>query len=163
LAAAPAAGARIVNAHAQVRPQVAFLPGGRLHLNDGPIDLVIGAFGAERAVHGAYRAATRRFTTILDELCEELPLLRSEVLRASPLPNGTTANRMDAAMRPFAHECFITRMAAVAGAVADEILAAMREAAELDRAYVNNGGDIAIHLAPGQSFAVAFPWASPMR
>jgi ApbE superfamily uncharacterized protein (UPF0280 family) len=136
------------------RAQVAFLPGGRLHLNDGPIDLVIGAFGAASAIKAAYAAATRRFGTILDELCEELPLLRSEVLLSNPVPSGRTAQRMDAAVRPFAEICFITRMAAVAGAVADEILAAMLEAAELDRAYVNNGGDIALHLAPGQSFAI---------
>ena len=38
-------------------------------------------------------------------------------------------------------------MAAVAGSVADEIMAAMLAAATLDKAYVNNGGDIAIHLA----------------
>jgi hypothetical protein len=133
---------------------VAFLPGGRLHLNDGPIDLVIGAFGAESAVKAAYAAATRRFSTILDELCDELPLLRSEVLPGSPLPHGATARRMDAAVRPFAETCFITRMAAVAGAVADEIVAAMLEGSELERAYVNNGGDIALHLAQGQSFAI---------
>jgi ApbE superfamily uncharacterized protein (UPF0280 family) len=143
-----------VNAHAKARAQVAFLPGGRLHLNDGPIDLVIGAFGAEGVVKAAYAAATRRFSTILDELCEELPLLRSEMLRSSPLPQGATARRMDAAVRPFAGDCFITRMAAVAGAVADEMLAAMLAAARLDRAYVNNGGDIAVHLAAGQSFAI---------
>jgi ApbE superfamily uncharacterized protein (UPF0280 family) len=143
-----------VNAHAKVRAQISLLPGGRLHLNDGPIDLIIGAFAAQRAVAQAYAAATRRFSTILDELCEELPLLRSGVLAWSPLPRGLTARRMDAAVRPFADDCFITRMAAVAGAVADEILAAMVSAADLDRAYVNNGGDIAVHLAPGQSFAI---------
>jgi ApbE superfamily uncharacterized protein (UPF0280 family) len=148
-----------VNAHAQIpaancRAQVAFLPGGRLHLNDGPIDLVIGAFGAQGAVKAAYAAATRRFTTILDELCGELPLLRSEMLPSSPLPHGPTAQRMDEAVRPFGESCFITRMAAVAGAVADEILAAMLASAELDRVYVNNGGDIAVHLAAGQSFAI---------
>jgi ApbE superfamily uncharacterized protein (UPF0280 family) len=148
-----------VNAHAQIpapncRAQVAFLPGGRLHLNDGPIDLVIGAFGAAGAVKAAYAAATRRFSTILDELCDELPLLRSEVLPSSPLPRGVTAQRMDAAVRPFGGDCFITRMAAVAGAVADEILHAMLAAAELDRVYVNNGGDIAVHLGAGQSFAI---------
>jgi ApbE superfamily uncharacterized protein (UPF0280 family) len=143
-----------VNAHAKVRAQVAFLPGGRLHLNDGPIDLIIGAFGAPSAVKRAYAAATQRFTTILDELCEELPLLRSEMQPSNPVPYGPTAERMDAAVRPFAQKYFITRMAAVAGAVADEILAAMLEAAELERAYVNNGGDIAVHLAAGQSFAI---------
>jgi ApbE superfamily uncharacterized protein (UPF0280 family) len=159
LAAAPATRESVVNAHAQIpaancRAQVAFLPGGRLHLNDGPIDLVIGAFGAQGAVKAAYAAATRRFSTILDELCEELPLLRSKVLPSSPLPHRPTARRMDEAVRPFAADCFVTRMAAVAGAVADEILAAMLEAAELDRAYVNNGGDIAVHLAEGESFAI---------
>lgn len=143
-----------MNAHAKVRAQVGLVPGGRLHLNDGPIDLVIGAYGAKSAIRAAYNAATRRFTTILDELCEELPLLRSEVTSSSPMPRGPTAQRMDKAVRPFAHECFITRMAAVAGAVADEILAAILAAAELDRAYVNNGGDIALHLAEGQFFAI---------
>jgi uncharacterized protein len=143
-----------LNAHAPVRAQAALLPGGRLHLNDGPIDLIIGAYGAESAVHAAYKGAARRFASILDELCDELPLLRSEMRADSPLPLGVAARRMDDAVRPYAGECFITRMAAVAGAVADEILSAMLEAGELDRAYVNNGGDIAVHLAPGQSFAI---------
>ena len=41
-------------------------------------------------------------------------------------------------------------MAAVAGAVADEVLAAMVARCPLEKAYVNNGGDIAWHLARGQ-------------
>jgi ApbE superfamily uncharacterized protein (UPF0280 family) len=40
-------------------------------------------------------------------------------------------------------------MAAVAGAVADELLAALVAGRALQRAYVNDGGDIAFHLAPG--------------
>jgi hypothetical protein len=44
-------------------------------------------------------------------------------------------------------------MAAVAGAVADHVLAAMTDAAGLARAYVNDGGDIALHLAPGERLA----------
>jgi ApbE superfamily uncharacterized protein (UPF0280 family) len=46
-------------------------------------------------------------------------------------------------------------MAAVAGAVAEEVLGAMCAAAPLARAYVNNGGDIALHLAPGETLAAA--------
>ena len=46
---------------------------------------------------------------------------------------------------------FITPMAAVAGAVADEVLAAMQAGRSLTRAYVNNGGDIAVYLSPGTS------------
>jgi ApbE superfamily uncharacterized protein (UPF0280 family) len=61
---------------------------------------------------------------------------------------------MVAAVMPYAAECFITPMAAVAGAVAEEILAAMVAAAELSRAYVNDGGDIALHLRAGETFVV---------
>ena len=60
---------------------------------------------------------------------------------------------MAAAVRPFADR-FITPMAAVAGAVADEICAAMVAGGDLRRAYVNDGGDIALHLSPGESFDV---------
>src|SRR6185437_15113820 len=41
-----------------------------------------------------------------------------------------------------------------AGSVAEEILAAMLDAAPLDRAYVNNGGDIALHLTNGKRFSI---------
>jgi hypothetical protein len=57
---------------------------------------------------------------------------------------------MHAAVTPYASS-FITPMAAVAGAVADAVLAALTQGRQLDRAFVNNGGDVAFHLAPGQS------------
>jgi ApbE superfamily uncharacterized protein (UPF0280 family) len=60
---------------------------------------------------------------------------------------------MHAAVAPFAASTFITPMAAVAGSVADAILAAMLTA-DLDKVYVNNGGDIALHLSDGESFSV---------
>jgi ApbE superfamily uncharacterized protein (UPF0280 family) len=61
---------------------------------------------------------------------------------------------MTAATRPYAPQHFITPMAAVAGAVADEILATMVMASKLARAYVNDGGDIALHLTPGEKFLI---------
>ena len=253
------------------RAHAAMLPDGRrLHLQDGPIDLVIEAFGDPDAVRVAYAAAMRRFDGLLDELCAELP-----ALRAPARPQGTTltapvALRMYEAVAPHAvgggqpsavphsgvlpsavpplgvipglvpgthssprlptphvpdrrmgsrHKAgndfgegsadgqgdatgaahhpgsspgpallppvagegeatdtgpFITPMAAVAGAVADEILAAMlgavgaggesdgpepggrlsRSPPPLTRAYVNNGGAIARHLAPGERFTI---------
>ena len=67
---------------------------------------------------------------------------------------GVVARRMHAAVAPFAADDFITPMAAVAGSVAEEILGSMLAAARLDRAYVNNGGDIALHLAGGEQFTV---------
>ena len=105
-------------------------------------------------MRAAYDAAARRFTGLLDELCSELPLLRQAADPARCLLQGNVARRMHAAVAPFAAEHFITPMAAVAGSVADEILGAMLRDAPLERAYVNNGGDIALHLADGEHFTV---------
>jgi ApbE superfamily uncharacterized protein (UPF0280 family) len=136
-------------------PQIRFLAAGRrLHLQDGPIDLIVGASGREAEVRAAYDAAVRRFTGLLDELCGELPDLRQAADPMRCILRGTVARRMYAAVAPFASKHFITPMAAVAGAVAEEILGAMTGAAQLDRAYVNNGGDIALHLADGERFTV---------
>ncbi|HLJ72170.1 MAG TPA: UPF0280 family protein [Roseiarcus sp.] len=135
-------------------PQYRRLADGRRHFNDGPIDLVIEAFGEPDAVESAYAAAWRRFQTILDELCAELPLLRAQAAPDGPRPAGPVARRMAAAVAPFCDAHFITPMAAVAGAVAEEILQAMTGAAPLRRAYVNNGGDIALHLSAGERFSI---------
>jgi len=136
-------------------PQIAVLPDGkRLHLQDGPIDLIIEAKGQAEEVRAAYDAAARRFTGLLDELCEELTTLRQAVDPAQCTLKGVVARRMHAAVAPYASDHFITPMAAVAGSVAEEILGAMLGAAHLDRAYVNNGGDIALHLTDGEHFSV---------
>ena len=135
-------------------PQARTLPDGRLHLQHGPIDLILGADADPAARQAAFRAAAARFATVLDELCAELAALRAEAGPGAPPLRGPVARRMAAAVRPYAAHCFITPMAAVAGAVADEVLAAMRTGAPLRRAYVNNGGDIALHLGPGERFRI---------
>jgi ApbE superfamily uncharacterized protein (UPF0280 family) len=137
------------------RAQIRMLPDGRrLHLQDGPIDVVVEAFGEVREVEVAYRAAAARFVGILDELCSELEFLRRPTCVDGDLPSGTVARRMVAAVRPYAPQTFITPMAAVAGAVAEEILAAMTSTAKLSRAYVNDGGDVALYLDADETFVV---------
>jgi ApbE superfamily uncharacterized protein (UPF0280 family) len=136
-------------------PQIGFLADGRrLHLQDGPIDLIVEAWGSEANIRAAYDAAARRFTGLLDTLCEELAELRKPAEPARCWLQGKVARRMHDAVAPYASEHFITPMAAVAGAVAEEILSAMVDAAVLDRAYANNGGDIALHLGEGGRFTV---------
>src|SRR5262249_55057273 len=124
------------------------LADGRLHLQHGPIDLMIEAFGARGEVERAYAQAVARFGDILPTLVRELPTLRRAVGEACPLLQGPVARRMAEAVWPH-RAVYITPMAAVAGAVADEMLQAMVKRRQLDKAYVNDGGDIAIHLAPG--------------
>ena len=129
------------------RLQAALLEDGRLHLNDGPIDLIVLAEGDGSSRETAFAAAIARFSTILDELCAELPMLRSQARADAPALSGVVARDMHAASLSVAGGRFITPMAAVAGAVADEILRRMLQAAPLRRAYVNNGGDIALYLS----------------
>ena len=135
-------------------PVFARLPDGRLHLQHGPIDLIIEAFGAQAEVDAACRQAIERFDDILATLVRELPVLRTAVGSMPPALEGPVARRMADAVWPY-RDVFITPMAAVAGSVADEVLAAMVRGRDLAKAYVNNGGDIAIHLSPGQSLRAA--------
>src|SRR5262249_53151881 len=99
--------------------------------------------------------AAHRFQTILDELVAELAELRRPAgLQRRPF-TGAVARRMEAAVHPFAQSIFITPMAAVAGSVADEVLAALVAGTTPQKAYVNDGGDIALHVAAGQEIRAA--------
>jgi ApbE superfamily uncharacterized protein (UPF0280 family) len=133
-------------------PVIQQLAGERLHLSHGPIDVVLKAWGSIDAVRAAYAAACLRFPAILSELCDELAVLRTP-MHEGPRVDGAVARRMVEACRPFA-DVFVTPMAAVAGAVADELLACMTAAASLDRAFVNDGGDIAVLVAPGHALDI---------
>jgi ApbE superfamily uncharacterized protein (UPF0280 family) len=127
----------------------ALLPGGRLHLQHGPIDIIAEAFGSPVAVRAGYGRAAARFATVLQELVAELPALRSPAAGVE----GGIARRMASAVAPF-HPAFLTPMAAVAGAVAEEVLAALIGPG-IVRAYANNGGDIALWLSPGERLTCA--------
>ncbi|MBP6893256.1 MAG: UPF0280 family protein [Gammaproteobacteria bacterium] len=126
--------------------QLQALDDQRWHWHHGPIDLVVQAEGEARAVAEAHEAAWARFEGLLDELVAELPSLRRPVSEHASL-RGPVARRMQAACLPFL-PAFITPMAAVAGAVAQELIAFYQRPG-ITRAWINNGGDIALHLAPG--------------
>ena len=127
--------------------------GKRLHLHHGPIDLVIGAAGSDREIARAYIQARNRFQDVLSGLVEELAMLRTPLSDPPWKPKGPVARRMVEAVWPH-RGVFVTPMAAVAGAVADDMLAAMTEGSDLDSCWVNNSGDIAFHLAPGQTLSL---------
>ena len=65
----------------------------RLHMHDGPIDLIVQAFGEFSKIESAYRAAGDRFVSVLDELCEELTTLR-QPWRHDLAVHGAVARRM---------------------------------------------------------------------
>lgn len=133
-------------------PIARMLPDGqRLHLQHGPIDLIIRAYGLKAEVQAAYDQATEFFQTVLTDLVMVLPTLRQPVTTQSPF--GPVADRMIQAVQH--HTGFVTPMAAVAGSVADAVLAAAVAKRDVDRVLVNNGGDIAVHLTSGTKLTAA--------
>ena len=120
--------------------------GNRLHLQHGPIDLIVEATGTGR--QKAYARTEKRFASILDEIVSELCLLRRQVT-TDMKPKGSVAGRMYRAAILFGDE-FVTPMAAVAGAVADEIISVISSTEGIEKAYVNNGGDTGFYLDEGQ-------------
>ena len=128
---------------------VQWLPGQRLHLQQGPIDLVIQAEGEPDVVRQAHAIAQRRFGEVLPSLVQEIKLLRTPVQTERNPMQGEVARLMWQACAPFAYGTFLTPMAAVAGAVAQHMLEPY-QCSGIDRAWVNNGGDIALRLTGSQ-------------
>jgi uncharacterized protein len=126
------------------RLRVAWLPDGkRLHLYQGPLDLIIQAFGPPAEVGRAYDAGIARARALLLELQEDVARLK-----AGELPQGAAGQRALAACAAVPGGL---PAAALHGAIADELLAAMAQAGQLERGFVNNRGAVSFHLAEGQS------------
>ncbi|MFL9965021.1 UPF0280 family protein [Paraburkholderia sediminicola] len=132
------------------------LDASRWHWQHGPIDLILGADGEPAAVQAAYHACWARFAAVLPVLVGELKMLRQPVPADAALHDnalqGPVARRMWSACHPHRAR-YITPMAAVAGSVADELIAAFAREG-VARAFINNGGDIALHLTEGQQYRV---------
>ena len=156
----------------------------RLYLHHGPIDIIAHVDGPEKIRSDLYKCAKKRFSTVLEELVSELDLLKLPWSEVHPEPQGRIARKMFNAVRGTG--AFITPMAAVAGAVAEEILETMLDQAKshvsclekIRRMYVNNGGDISFWLNYGSAFTigvvdnpirpelntkVCLPYESPVR
>tara|TARA_B100001059_G_C17826927_1_gene581978 strand:+ start:928 stop:1845 length:918 start_codon:yes stop_codon:yes gene_type:complete len=134
--------------------QKIILPGNRLHLQHGPINIIIKANGSSSCVKKAYGLAARRMDGMLEGLVNNLSLLRAPLSFKKDINiNDATSKHMISTVRQY-RNYFITPMAAVAGAVADEILIAMSVVKGLNNIFVNNGGDIALFLGDGQKMKI---------
>ena len=139
--------------HAQRRS----LSDGRWHFQHGPIDIVLELAGEPQACADAIEKSWQRFECLLPELVSELFYLKQAVSALEDhVFTHPVAQRMHRATAQAAfasHDGFVTPMAAVAGSVAQELLPCFMQAG-VDKAYVNNGGDIALHMQPGESWRI---------
>ena len=119
----------------------------RLFLNHGPIDIVLEAFGKDKPL--AYEKAKKYFSTLLNELVLDMDLLKKEVVPHRNFNNKISQSMQNATEKFYPD--FITPMAAVAGSVADNILNVLLKDTKLEKAYVNNGGDVSFYLTENQT------------
>jgi ApbE superfamily uncharacterized protein (UPF0280 family) len=124
----------------------------RWHFQHGPIDLIIDLDSPEPIAATLVELAWERFQDILPGLVAELPALKRPASERRRV-NSPVAQRMLRACAPFAGHRFITPMAAVAGAVADELIQIF-DRPGVRRAAINNGGDIALRLEAGASLRI---------
>jgi len=132
-------------------PISAVFQDGRRHFQHGPIDIIAYAEGEHEVVEHAHAAAWKRFKNVLNELTSELTKLRQPIGQHCPL-QGAIAKTMWQACNDCTQD-FITPMAAVAGAVAQALIEDYRLPG-ISRAWINNGGDIAVHITPGHSLKI---------
>ena len=96
--------------------------------------------------------AAARFRTILAELVAELPVLRQPAsLRRRARSRARRRGAWRRPCSPLAGDASSRRWRRSPARSPTRCWPRWSPAATLDRAYVNNGGDIALHLAPGQS------------
>ena len=133
------------------------LSDGRWHFQHGPIDIVLQLVGDASACHDALQRTWQRFESVLPELVSELPLLRQPIAN---LQKNSFQGEVAGSMWQVTHDMawaaadgFVTPMAAVAGAVAQALLPCLTQDG-VQKAYVNNGGDIALYVQEGQSWRI---------
>lgn len=133
------------------------LSDGRWHFQHGPIDIVLQLVGDASACHDALQRTWQRFESVLPELVSELPLLRQPIANVQKHSfQGEVARSMWQVTHDMAWataDGFVTPMAAVAGSVAQTLLPCLAQDG-VQKAYVNNGGDMALHLQENQHWRI---------
>lgn len=146
---------------ADVETAVRFLPDGSYLVDCGPATLVVKAVRDGQAMAGLDRMLLAAVRERLAAITAHLPLLRGTDCHRSDWswaaagapPAGSLPAAMIDAVRA-SGDTDLTPMAAVAGAMSDS-LADQLAAMGADKVFVNNGGDIAIRLKPGQTLTMA--------
>lgn len=131
------------------KPSINRLPGERLHLRHGPVSIVLKLWAAPEVMRQAHRLVMRHFPKIMPELEDEADELAKPLQKAAKFQSKIAQHMADAAAA--FGSATVLAADALPGAVADEVLRIMAAAGPMDRAYVNNSGDIAFHLEPGQA------------
>ena len=118
----------------------------------GPMRLVIRAWNKDQPQIKLVRQAAEKSITYLERIARCKPLLSRPGPESEELPQDELALRMIASANTIGDED-LTAMAAVAGTIADAVADWLFDRGTT-RVIVENGGDIAIRLAEGETASV---------
>ena len=118
----------------------------RLYLEYGPTNLVVEAVHKDK--QKIYNYIIKNIDQMLSELSLELSKLR-EKTKDSTKFNSQIAKKMNDSTKIFLPR-FITPLASVAGAISETLLDETLSKFDLEKIYINNGGDAAIFLKKKQ-------------
>lgn len=147
------------------------LTSGQWHFQHGPIDLLIQLDGESSVVGQAVNEVFDEFAGLLPALTTCLPVLRQPLRQGrhnetqnethnetqNLLSDHSMAQSVLALMMAACRDhpgLFLTPMIAVAGSIAQVICTRLNRLG-INRVLVNNGGDIALHLEPGERYRLA--------
>ena len=118
----------------------------RLYLEYGPTNLVVEAVHKDK--QKIYNYIIKNIDQMLSELSLELSKLREKTKESTKF-NSQIAKKMNDATKIFLPR-FITPLASVAGAISETLLDEILSKFDLEKIYINNGGDAAIFLKKKQ-------------
>jgi len=118
----------------------------RLYLEYGPTNLVVEAVHKDK--QKIYNYIIKNIDQMLSELSLELSKLREKTKESTKF-NSQIAKKMNDSTKIFLPR-FITPLASVAGAISETLLDEILSKFDLEKIYINNGGDAAIFLKKKQ-------------
>lgn len=125
---------------------------GKVFIDYGPVSMVLMAFQGEEPLTGLCQSAFAIVDAALREITQSLPYLRLPPLQIpADTLTGLPLKMLEAVLA--VGEPTLTPMATVAGAVSDAVADWLFEQGA-SRVIVNNGGDIALRLLPGEKVRV---------
>ncbi|MTR32853.1 hypothetical protein GMD62_10915 [Pseudoflavonifractor sp. BIOML-A14] len=126
---------------------------GQVFFDYGPVSMVVTALGSGgEGDTQLCRSAFPVIDDILRELGPAVPVLRRYPAQVDPDELSGTARVMAEAVLATG-DPWLTPMAAVAGSVSDAVADSLQSRGAV-KVTANNGGDIALRLAPGQSLGL---------
>lgn len=126
---------------------------GQVFFDYGPVSMVVTALGSGgEGDTQLCRSAFPVIDNILRELGPAVPILRRYPAQVDPEELSGTARVMAEAVLATG-DPWLTPMAAVAGSVSDAVADSLQSRGAV-KVTANNGGDIALRLAPGQSLGL---------